>query len=84
MNTRSTDILIDYIHQRVLNGRNEITVTSQDDLLTSGIVDSIGIMQLIAFVEKEFDVKVPPEDMTLENFLSIEAIVNYIERRKGV
>lgn len=84
MNTSSTHVLIDYIQQRVLNGRTEITVTSQDDLLTSGIVDSIGIMQLISFVEKEFGVKVPPEDMTLENFLSIDAIANYIERRKKV
>ena len=34
----------------------------------SGIVDSVGIFVLIAFLEKEFDVRIPDEEVTVENF----------------
>lgn len=82
MNRPSTHILIGYIHERLLNGNTEVTVSPDADLLSSGLVDSIGMMQLIGFIEEEFDIKVPPEDMVIENFLTIDAISSYIERRK--
>ena len=82
MNRQSTKILIGYIQERLLNGSKEVTVSPEADLLSSGLVDSIGMMQLIGFIENEFDVKVPPEDMIIENFLTIDAISSYIERRK--
>ena len=82
MNRQSTNILIGYIQERLLNGSKEVTVSPEADLLSSGLVDSIGMMQLIGFIENEFDFKVPPEDMIIENFLTIDAISSYIERRK--
>lgn len=78
-----TEILIGYVEQQLLNGRSEVRVQPEEDLLSSGLVDSTGMMQLISFVENEFGVKVPPEDMTIENFVTLDAISNYIERRKS-
>ena len=46
----------------------------------SGLVDSIGVMRLVAFIEEESGVKVPPEDVVIEHFENIFAIANYAEK----
>ena len=73
-----TEKIITYIESELLNGQDNIQLTPDEDLLTTGLIDSLGIMKLIAWLEEEFSVKIPPEDMTIENFLSPEVIENYI------
>jgi acyl carrier protein len=53
------------------------------DLLSTDMIDSIGVMQLIAFVEKEFGLKVPPQDVTFENFVSVNAMAHYLMTLKS-
>ena len=72
------DILLKYVNQHLEETDQEIG--SQDDLLGSGILDSIGMMKLILFIEKEFDIKVPAEDMTIENFMTINHITDYLAK----
>jgi acyl carrier protein len=48
------------------------------DLLTTGLIDSLGIISLVQFIEDETDLDVPAEDVTLEHFLSIATIVDYL------
>ena len=77
------EILIDYIREQLLGGRDKVPLAAEDDLLGSGLIDSMGMMSLIAFVESRFELKVPPQDMTIENFMTVEAISNYLNRRKA-
>ena len=42
--------------------------------MASGILDSLGILQLVAFIEERFNVCVADEDVVYENFYSIGAI----------
>lgn len=49
-----------------------------DDLLTSGLVDSMGIMALVFFLEQRFDVQIPPGDVTIENFGNLRSIDRYL------
>ncbi|HFA47627.1 MAG TPA: acyl carrier protein [Bacteroidetes bacterium] len=76
-----TKKIIGYIQQNLLGGQNGTQLLPEDDLLGSGLVDSIGMMQLIAFIEEEFKTKVPPEDMVIENFMTVEAIGGYLKNR---
>ena len=71
--------LINYIQTELLNGQQ--VITPDQDLLISGLVDSIGVMRLVAFIEKTLDIAIPPRDVTLENFGSVAAIVNYLENQ---
>lgn len=57
------------------------TIHADDDLLADGLIDSLGMMKLVAFVEKEAQIKIPPEDMTLENFMTIDHILEYLANR---
>jgi D-alanine--poly(phosphoribitol) ligase subunit 2 len=47
--------------------------------LEEGLIDSLGVMRLVAFLEEEFDVKIPPQDLTIENFITVQAITTYLE-----
>jgi acyl carrier protein len=49
-----------------------------DSLLDSGILDSFGIMTLLSFIEQEYGVEVPAEDIEPENFESVTAIAQTI------
>ena len=73
------DIILAYIKEEILNNEIEDDFDDKEDLLGSGILDSLGMVQLIAFVEKEFKVEVGPEDMVIENFMTVNHIVNYVE-----
>lgn len=53
-----------------------------EDLLLSGLIDSLGVVRLIAFIEAEMGIRVPPEDVTIENFLTLQAMSDYLERAK--
>jgi acyl carrier protein len=72
-------IIIKHIRDSLLTGRGEIALSPEDDLLGSGLLDSMGVMRLVGFVEETFNIKIPPEDIVIENFMDVKAIANYIE-----
>lgn len=58
-------------------------IEPEEDLLGSGLVDSLGMMRLIGFIEKEFGIRVGPEDMTVEHFGTLQNIESYLKSKKG-
>jgi acyl carrier protein len=54
-----------------------------DRLIESGIIDSLGILDIVAFVESEFGIRVDDDDMTAENFHSIDELTAFVERKRG-
>lgn len=75
------ETLLGFISDKLLNGKLENNLSAEDDLLSSGLLDSMAMMRLIAFIEEETAIQVPPEDMTLDNFISVEAILIYLKTR---
>jgi acyl carrier protein len=52
-----------------------------DDLLfEGGIIDSAGAMALIAFLEEEYGIQVPDQDLFPTNFATVEKIASYVTR----
>lgn len=78
-----TEIIINHITTQLSDELEEGELGPQEDLLGSGILDSLGMMRLIFFIEEEFSIKVPPEDMTIENFMTVENIENYLNKVKS-
>jgi acyl carrier protein len=61
-------------------------VTALDDgdsLVESGIADSLGIFQLVDFLEREAGIRVGDDEIVQANFRSVEAIVNFVGRKHG-
>jgi acyl carrier protein len=50
------------------------------DLLTGGLLDSMGVLRLATFVSEEFGIEIQPADFVIENFRSVSAIACYISR----
>lgn len=57
--------------------------TDDASLLESGIVDSIGILEIVAYLQQEFAIQVSDDDLLPENFGSIEGIAVFVERKAG-
>lgn len=74
--------IIDYISNSLASEPLDTGLEQEDDLLGSGILDSIGMMKLIAFIENEYNLKVEPDEMVIENFMTVENIVTFINSKK--
>jgi len=61
----------------------KVDLDEDEDIFQSRLVNSLFAMQLVLFVEKEFNIKVGNEDLDLKNFSSINAIAAFIERKQN-
>ena len=52
-----------------------------DALLESGILDSMGVLDLVSFVEQEFSIVVSDDELMPENFETIDRIAAFVERK---
>jgi len=51
-------------------------------LLEAGIIDSLGVLELVGFLEKSFAIRIADEELTPENFGSIDSISLFIEQKQ--
>jgi acyl carrier protein len=59
-------------------------VADGSSLLGQGIIDSAGVLELVAFVENAFRVRVGDSELIPENFDSLNAIQSYLERKLAI
>jgi acyl carrier protein len=69
-----------YIASDILNESDRV-IGDDEDLLASGLLDSLSVMSVIHFIEQDLGIDVPAEDVTIENFVSLRAIDAYLGRR---
>lgn len=72
-----------YIMDNILLGSADQSIADDDSFLEKGIIDSTGILELVAFVEDEFDIEVGDEELIPDNFDSIEKLAIYTQRKIG-
>ena len=65
-----------------LKEQTGIEVVVDTPLVEDGIIDSMGIMDLLGFIESSFDVTPEEDDLTIENFESVAAIKSFIENKR--
>jgi len=76
------DRVRDHIRAEILNDP-ELELGAEDDLLLSQTLDSLGVVRLVQFLEGEYGLQVPAEDVTLEHFSTLSKIDAYL-RTRGV
>ena len=69
--------IMNYVKEQFLV-ESERSLTPETYLFREGIVDSIGVLLLVRFVEEHFDVRVDPTDLVLKNFESVSAIRDFV------
>jgi acyl carrier protein len=78
-NTVSTHIK-DFIWEHFPLARKR-KIIDTDPLLENGILDSLGILEVVTFLEHEFHIILNDDDLMPENFQSIECIAAFVQRR---
>lgn len=58
-------------------------VTSGTPLIDEGIIDSMGVMELVTFIEQSFGVEFDMDDMTVEKLGTVTAIARLITSKRG-
>lgn len=82
----TTDKIADRVQAWVLEQfplARERGITITDSLLDSGIVDSLGTLDIVQFLESDFNLVVEDEEMVADHFESIQAIVQFVDRKVG-
>lgn len=70
-----------YISKEILYSNNGFPCSDEESLLDKGIIDSTGIMQLVLFVEENFNLSVQDHEITPMNFDSITKLSEYIRSK---
>ena len=81
MSTETTEKLARYIASELLN-QAKLVIGVDDDLLGTGLLDSLSVMSLVYHIEEDLGISIPAEDVLIENFGSLSAIDRYVGRRR--
>ena len=73
-----------YIAENLLFSDKGYPFEDDASFLKNGVVDSTGVMELVAYVEKKFGVTVDPKEVVPDNFDSVKRLTDYIERKTGM
>jgi acyl carrier protein len=58
-------------------------LSADDSLLDLGIVDSLGVLEIVTFIEQTFGVALADDEMIAENFASVSAMAGLVQRKLG-
>jgi acyl carrier protein len=59
------------------------SLSRDQDMLAADLIDSLGITELVKFLEAEYGIGVVDEDLTPENFRSIDSIAAFVSAKGG-
>lgn len=71
-----------FIAENILFSDNGYPYQASDSFLEKGVVDSMNIMEIVAFIEDQFHVDVEDLDIVPANFDSVKNVAAYVERKK--
>ena len=57
-------------------------ITTETDLLLTGLVDSLGVVQIVAWMEDRLGIEIEPVDVVLENFQTVDRMLEFVKRSR--
>ncbi len=79
MSDPKNEMIRQFIVTKLVKKADQRNIADNDNIIMSGIIDSLGIMHLISFLEEKFKIKVRDDEILPENFESIESISRYLK-----
>jgi 2-hydroxymuconate-semialdehyde hydrolase len=73
--------LIEYIMKEFVEDLDE-ELDENTPLISSGLIDSLSVVSLVAFIDKKYGVKIPDEKGTVDNFETVSKIIETINEFK--
>ena len=72
-----------FILEDILFEDNDDALNYDDSFLEKGIIDSTGVLELVRFVEEEFNVSVEDEELIPENLDSVNNLAKFVKGKLG-
>ncbi|HSR94373.1 MAG TPA: acyl carrier protein [Solirubrobacterales bacterium] len=69
-----------FIVEKITQGEK---IAHDEDLLASGVLDSLAIAELVSFLESRFQIRVSDDDLMPENFKTIDEIAAFVNAKGG-
>ena len=82
MNIENT--LKKYIYKKFVRGKDGDIVGDDESLFEKGIIDSLGLIKLVSFLEERFNVQVEDDELIPDNFDTVKNIKDYIEKKLSI
>lgn len=76
------ETIINFIKEEIHPEDPGLEIEPDDDLLGTGLLGSMEMMRLVQYLEEKYEFRVAPEDMAIENFMTVEAMTDYVNRVK--
>jgi len=73
------DLIRNYVTKEYIDD-DDVTITYDTPLISSGYVDSFSMVSLLVFIENKFKIKIPPSKATPEAFDSVNSIVALVNQ----
>jgi acyl carrier protein len=73
-----------FIQEQIIKGQRNVDLQQFTNLIEEGIIDSLGIMKLLTFIEESFDLQISDEELLPENFESLKAICDMVQNKVSV
>jgi len=71
-----------FIFDNFLFDADDDELGNDDSFLDQGIIDSTGVLELVEWLEDEFDITVDDEELIPENLDSVNSLAAFISRKK--
>jgi acyl carrier protein len=75
--------LYEFIVSELASGEGVGAITADEDLIKRGIVDSLGVQQLVDFCESRYRIRVSDPDLVPENFQTLRQLADYVDRKQA-
>ena len=75
--------LHEFIVSELVSGDGALSITPDEDLIKRGIVDSLGVAQLVEFCESSYGIRVADADLVPGNFRSLVELADYVDRKRA-
>ena len=72
-----------YIAKNMLFSDDGFPHADDASFLEEGIIDSVGFMELVAYVQQTFGIEVGPQDLVPANFDSVDKLARYVAAKKN-
>ena len=72
-----------YIVKNFLFGVDDDTLKAEDSLLEKGVIDSTGVLEVVAFLDEHFGVTVQDDELVPANFESIQKLAAFVNRKRA-
>jgi len=72
--------LLKFIREDLIGEDHLIEIDENEHLIEQGLIDSLGLMKLVAFIEEQSGISISDDDLIPENFETIASIVRMVQR----